>query len=209
VGRRCCGRGQGCSRLDEESSPGGRGEAARALHRSLLESLVKAMSKFVHAFYRDESSATAAVGQLLEAGFTTNDIGALMGQGPDAEALSLPMKHKTGSATGALLGGVLGAVGGGTLALTGGFALLALGPLFALLQGALAGGAAGTLAGTLGGLGFWKDEIDFPQHAFEAGAVLLGVTANDARVDLAREVLRSAGAKASHVSANREAIDNL
>jgi hypothetical protein len=164
------------------------------------------MSKFVHAFYRDESSATTAVGQLLEAGFTTGDIGALLGQGPDAK--ELPLEHKTGLATGALLGGVLGAVGGGTVALTGGFALLALGPLFALFQGALAGGAAGSLAGTLGGLAFWKDEIDFPKRAFESGGVLLGVTTNDARVDLAREVLRHAGAETSYVSASREAIDN-
>jgi hypothetical protein len=163
------------------------------------------MSKFVHAFYRDEPSATAAVRQLLEAGFTIADIGALIGQGPNAEVL--PTKHKTGLGPGALLGGVLGAVGGGVLALTGGLALLAVGPLFAALEGALAGGAAGTLAGTLGGLGFWKDDIDFPPHAFDGGAVLLGVTTNEARVDLAREVLRRAGAETSYVSASRKAID--
>jgi hypothetical protein len=145
------------------------------------------------------------VGELVGAGFTASDIGALIGGARDVETLS--MQHKTGVTAGALLGGALGAVGGGAVALVGGFALLALGPLVAALQGAAIGGAAGTLAGTLGGLGFWKDEIDFPQDAFEAGAVLLGVTTNDARVDLAREALCKAGAETSYVAANREAIE--
>jgi hypothetical protein len=161
------------------------------------------MSKFVHALYRDEPSATAAVRQLVDAGFATSDIGALIGQGPDAQ--TLPLDHKTGLVAGALLGGVLGVVGGSVLALTGGFGLLALGPLFTALEGALVAGAGGTLAGMLGRLAYWNDEIEFPQDAFEAGAVLLGVTTNDGRVHLAREILRRTGTEA-RISAGREAI---
>jgi len=117
----------------------------------------------------------------------------------------LEIGHKTGMGVGAVLGGVFGAIGG-ALAVTGGLVLA--GPVFLALEGLVAGGAMGTVAGTLGGLGFWKEEIDFPKQAFESGAVLIGVNCGDERVDEASAALRRAGATEILQSSKPEAKAN-
>jgi hypothetical protein len=60
--------------------------------------------------------------------------------------------------------------------------------------------------GTLGGLGIWREAIDFPPDAFEgAGAgACIGVTTNETRVETARAALLEAGASEARVSSKQE-----
>ena len=145
---------------------------------------------FVHAVFKDEPSAAMAVQELVNAKFSANDISALMCN-RSGVVEELEVGHKTAMKQGAALGAVLGGVGG-ALAVTGGLVLA--GPVFLALEGLVAGGALGTVAGTLGGLGFWKEEIEFPKSAFENGAVLIGATVNEGRIEEASAALRRAGA---------------
>jgi hypothetical protein len=180
-------------------------ELALILHPSSTrgETMLDADQWFAHAFYKDKEHADAAVRSLLDAHFHTEDIGVLMTRGSEVE--ELPMRHKTMVPHGAVLGALVGAAAG-ALTLSG-IGVIAAGPLFVALQGAAAGGAVGTLTGTLGGLGFWHDEIDFPNDAFAKGAVLVGVVTNQERTNEARRVLASAGAEKTQVSTKAEAVE--
>jgi len=158
---------------------------------------------FVHAVFNNETASAKAVQELVDAKFAGHDISALMSN--RSGVTELEIGHKTGMGVGAVLGGVLGAVGG-ALAVTGGLVLA--GPVFLALEGLVAGGAMGTVAGTLGGLGFWKEEIDFPKQAFENGAVLVGVNCNEERLGTASEALKRAGATEILQSSKPEAQKN-
>ena len=160
---------------------------------------------FAHAFYRDAERAHDAVRQLLDAHFPSDAIGVLMMSGEEVQ--ELPMKHKTFVPHGVALGALLGAAAGAVT--MSGIGLLATGPILLALQGAAAGTAIGSVGGALGGLGFWRDEVDFPSDAFENGAVLVGVVANSERLDEARRVLSSAGAESTHVSTKQEATQQV
>ncbi|HKU43910.1 MAG TPA: hypothetical protein VJR89_37375 [Polyangiales bacterium] len=138
--------------------------------------------------------------ELVNAEFSGHDISALMCNRSGVQELEVG--HKTAMVPGAALGGVFGAIGG-ALAVSGGLVLA--GPVFLALEGMVAGGALGTLAGTLGGLGFWKEEIAFPTAAFENGAVLLGVCVEDARIEDASNALKRAGAHEIRISSLQEA----
>lgn len=160
---------------------------------------------FAHAFYRDAEHASAAVDALIEAHFPTDSVGVLMVRGDEVE--ELPMRHKTFVPHGVALGALVGAAAGAVT--MSGIGLLAAGPLLMALQGAAAGTAIGSLGGALGGLGFWRDEVDFPTGAFENGAVLVGVVVNVERLDEARRVLENAGASETHVSTKAEAEERV
>jgi hypothetical protein len=155
---------------------------------------------FVHAVFNTETSAARAVQELVNAKFSTDKISALMVNRSGVQELEV--SHKTAMGPGAALGAVFGAVGG-VLAVTGGLVLA--GPVFLAMEGVLAGGALGTLAGTLGGLGFWKEEIDFPKASFENGAVLIGVNTEDGRIEDASQALKVAGASEIRITSKREA----
>ncbi|MET0387865.1 MAG: hypothetical protein ABW321_17970, partial [Polyangiales bacterium] len=123
--------------------------------------MLKAEQTFAYAFFSDERSAAAAVQQLIDAGFETEHVGALVLN--DSGVAELPLHHKTGMVPGAAIGTLLGAaIGAIALPAVG---LLAFGGAFASFgAAAAAGGLTGTIAGTLGGLGLWKDEVDFPRE---------------------------------------------
>jgi len=145
----------------------------------------------MYALYRDEEAAAAAVHNLIDADFATEQIGVVMRRGGEAELV--PVEHKTGIQPGALLGGALG-IAAGALALpaTG---VIALGGAVAALGGAAVGGAAGTLTGALGGLGVWKDEPAVTEADAADGGVLVGALTAPERVQQARAALEAAGAK--------------
>lgn len=155
---------------------------------------------FVHAVFNTERAAAKAVQELVNAEFGVHDISALMCKRSGVQELEIG--HKTGMGVGAVLGGVFGAIGG-ALAVSGGLVLA--GPVFLALEGMVAGGAMGTLAGTLGGMGFWKEEVDFPKDAFENGAVLIGVNSDAGRVEDASNALQRAGATEVRQSSKGEA----
>jgi hypothetical protein len=157
--------------------------------------------RFAHAVFKDADHASAAVRELMEAHFPTDAISVLMVKGPEVD--ELPMRHKTFVPHGIALGAVVGAAAG-ALALTG-VGVIAAGPLLVALQGAAAGTAVGSLGGALGGLGFWRDEVDFPSTAFTSGAVLVGVVTSEERVEDASKALTDAGAPKTYVSTKAEA----
>src|SRR5436305_1906539 len=106
---------------------------------------------YVIGVFDDYDSADRAVRELLDAGFTAQDIGFAMRRGeghlPNPEkAESYGQAAIARTATGAITGGVLGAVLGAiaTLAIPG------VGPV--LLSGALVLGAGGAIAGGFAGL---------------------------------------------------------
>jgi hypothetical protein len=160
---------------------------------------------FAHALFNDRDHANAAVQSLLDDHFHGDDIGVLMVGASGVE--ELPLHHKTFVPHGAVLGALVGAAAG-ALTLSG-IGVVAAGPLFVALQGAAAGSAVGTLTGTLGGLGFWRDEVDFPSDAFEKGAVLVGVVTNHERTDNARRILAANGAEATFVSTKAKAAAEM
>lgn len=157
------------------------------------------MDFFVHGLFTTEAGAASAVQSLIEAHFDPALISALMRVGSDvAEATPT---FKTGVGRGVLLGTALGALGGALIASGG---LLTAGPL----AGSVAGGAAGYLAGIVGGLGHWKDEIEFPAQV-AAGMILVGVDSDESNIERARAALAVARPERIHVSPKKEACDEV
>lgn len=163
------------------------------------------MSKTVTAVYRDRDSARLAIDRLLEAGFSRDDISALSAD-PTLPGRQLGVESRTkapeGAAMGAAAGGVIGAVAA-TLVAVGavtipGLGLLAAGPVLAAFAGAGAGGAAGAIIGALAGLGIPEHEARMFADQVEAGGTLVGVTAHDDRVALAKKCLEVVGAERVH-----------
>ncbi len=145
---------------------------------------------FVHAVYRDPNNAARAVDALVSEGFSAQDISALMCRGEHVE--DVPVQQATGVPLGAAIGGLLGGViGAAVMAL--GFAA----PNEVLEQAArgwIAGAAFGMLIGVLGGLGYWRIQLQLPKRAFRAGTrILLGVAVNEGRVTRAKRALWRAG----------------
>jgi hypothetical protein len=160
---------------------------------------------FAYAFFKDAEHASTAVRQLIDAHFPSDEIGVLMARGDTVE--ELPMVHKTFVPHGVALGALLGAAAGAVT--MSGIGMLASGPLLMALQGAAAGTAMGSLGGALGGLGFWRDEVDFPSDAFTQGAVLVGIVTNQERIDHARRILTESGAEETYVATKAEAGERI
>lgn len=170
---------------------------------------MEATQMLVYAIYHGEEQADRAVSALVDREFAAHSIVVLMREPQqDSPVREVPVRTKTMVGPGILIGATLGAVGGALVAVGGG--LLAAGPLVALLQGAASGGAAGTLAGTVGGLGYWRDVIDFPDTEHGAGAILVGVDINkQGQAAEARRALKEAGAAEVHVRPARQAAEEV
>lgn len=168
--------------------------------------MLEANQSFAYGFFKDEESAATAVQGLLDADFDSEHIGALMLDG--SHVTELPIKHKTAIGKGVVIGTLLGAAVGAALPGLG-LGLMAFGSGFAHLAGAAAGGATGTLAGVVGGLGIWKDEVDVPRHAFENGAVLVGVLVPPQHAERAHHVLAQSGATSTALSTRNQAKREL
>jgi hypothetical protein len=164
--------------------------------------------QLVYAIYRDEKQAERAVKALVNEEFAAANIVVLMREGgPDSHVQEVPVQTKTLVGPGIALGATLGALGGALVAVGGG--LWVAGPLVALLQGAASGGAAGTIVGTVGGLGYWRDVIDFPEHD-SVGAILVGVdAASQGQVPRARQALQAAGATEVHARPKPQATEEV
>jgi hypothetical protein len=154
----------------------------------------------VTGIYADAEKANRAVEELIEAEFDADDISVVVAEKSGEH--QFPVEHDTGVAEGVTIGGALGAAlgaVGATLVATGvlaapGLRVLATGPLLAALRGAVAGLGAAGLVGALAGLGFWKEEAHLTAKDIRGGAVLVGVHAEGARLEKAREVFRRSGA---------------
>ena len=148
------------------------------------------------------SQAEALVALLQNAGFSGNDVSALL---PDKRGTSdfahehntkAPEGAVTGAAGGGLLGGTLGLLAGiGALAIPGLGPFIAAGPLMAALSGAAAGAAVGGVAGALIGLGIPELEAKKYESKIKGGNILLAVHVIDKDQEKrAEEVFRRGGA---------------
>jgi len=159
------------------------------------------MATLVTGLFKTKADAERGVDNLVDYGFSRDDISLLMSDATRGREFSLQMASKApeGVATGAAIGGVLGAVAAGLVALgivvVPGLALVGAGPIVATLAGLGAGAAAGGVTGGLIGLGLPEHEARFYSEAIERGGILLGVYAHDDRADQARRIMEAAGAE--------------
>jgi len=160
------------------------------------------MSKAVFCICKSKDQANEVVHRLKAAGFSSDDISALL---PDRRGTrDFAKEHSTkapeGAAIGAAAGGVLGGAlgwlaGAGVLAVPGIGPLLVAGPLLAALSSAAVGGAVGGVAGALVGLGLPEDAAQRYAGKVKDGSVLLSVHSEDVdEISRAKEILEAAGA---------------
>src|SRR5687767_13810287 len=160
------------------------------------------MAKAVFCIAKTEAQATTIVEQLKAAGFSNNDISALL---PDKagtrdfaheQHTKAPEGAATGAATGGVLGGALGWLAGiGALAIPGVGPLIAAGPIMAALSGAAVGAAAGGVTGALIGLGMPELEAKRYESKIKDGNILISVhTDNHDQLKLAKEIFENVGA---------------
>ncbi|MDB5349166.1 MAG: hypothetical protein JWN86_413 [Planctomycetota bacterium] len=150
--------------------------------------------------FEDRHQADKAVSELQKAGFRQDQIGVAMRQtdgATDASTTDVDNSHATsGAITGALTGLGLGALAGlgvlaGVIPVIG--PAIAAGTLGVILSNAAAGAGIAGLVGALIGAGVPENEAKYYHDEFEAGRVIVTVTANG-RADEATAILRRFGA---------------
>jgi hypothetical protein len=156
----------------------------------------------VIGIYPDQETAARAIRELQDAGFTKDEVSAIMRtRGPDGDLLPEVVQTegfdleaqaiKTGAATGGVIGGLLGLLG--SLLIPGLGPVTVGGVLLSTLLGAGVGVVSGGLMGMLVGMGFSQAEAEYFDSAVRSGGVLLLVQPAPARLAEARAVLTSAG----------------
>src|SRR6185369_3567339 len=159
--------------------------------------------KSVFCIARDHVQASNIVEGLKSAGFSNNDISALL---PDKSSTrefahekgtKAPEGAVTGAGTGGVLGGVLGWLAGiGSLAIPGVGPFIAAGPIMAALSGAAIGATAGGIVGSLVGMGIPEYEAKRYESKIREGKILLSVhSENSDETKRAKEIFKNAGAE--------------
>jgi hypothetical protein len=157
----------------------------------------------VFGIYTGTLRAESAVNQLISAGFSENDISALL---PDNESTrqfahekntKAPEGTATGATTGGVVGGALGLLAGiGALAIPGVGPLIAAGPIMATLAGVGVGGTVGGLIGALAGMGIPEYEAKRYEGRIKDGGVLVSVHCDTSEeIKRAETILKNTGAE--------------
>jgi len=157
-------------------------------------------NKLVIGVFHDSAAAQAAVNDLLQAGFSEEQIGVVArdgtvktGKGRKKETSS---KWEEGAAAGVAAGAGVGALWGigiaaGALPVLGPF--IAAGTLATILASAAGGAAVAGVVGALVGLGIPEEDAQYYEEEFKAGRTLVTVQANG-RFAEAQEILTRHGA---------------
>ncbi|HET6552485.1 MAG TPA: hypothetical protein VFG49_03020 [Dyella sp.] len=156
------------------------------------------MKTSVYGMARTAEQAEIILQELRQAGFTNNDISALL---PDKRGtMDFAHEHNTKAPEGATAGGITGmglgaAVGWltgiGALAIPGAGPFIAAGPIMAALSGAAVGTAAGGLVGGLVGMGMPEFEARRYDAKIREGNILISVHAESGKLkDVAKDVLK-------------------
>lgn len=140
----------------------------------------------VTGVFNDKDDAERAYSDLLDRGYTSDEITVLMSdetrnthfKGNDSELGSKTMeKAGVGSAIGGTAGAIIGAIAAiGTSVAIPGLGLVIAGPLAAGLAGAGAGGLTGGLIGALVGSGIPEEKAELYETRIKEGGIVLGVT---------------------------------
>ncbi len=155
------------------------------------------MEKTVVALFDILDSAQAAVQELLDKGFSHDDISVVRTNqqgdytsGNMAENDADASSAAAGAGIGAVLGGLAGLlVGLGALAIPGIGPIIAAGPLATTLAGAGLGAATGGLVGALADTGIPEQEAGAYAEGVRRGGTLVTVRADEGRVVRATEIL--------------------
>ncbi len=180
----------------------------------------------VFGIFPTRTAAESAVDQLTAAGFSNDDISALMSDKSSSEQFAhekntkAPEGTTTGATAGGAIGGTLGLLAGiGALAIPGVGPLIAAGPIMAALAGVGVGGALGGLVGALVGLGIPEYEAKRYEGRVKDGGILVSVHCESSdEISRAKDILKRTGADdiassgeksvSSHgVATNRDARD--
>jgi hypothetical protein len=156
------------------------------------------MKASVYCTTRTVEQAEHIVLELKQAGFTSDDISALL---PDRRGTrDFAHEHHTKAPEGATTGGVVGLgvgaglgwlAGIGALAIPGVGPFIAAGPIMAALGGAAVGTATGGIIGALVGMGIPEFEAKRYDAKVREGSILISVhTESGNQRDAAREIFR-------------------
>src|ERR1051325_8311938 len=159
--------------------------------------------KSVFGLLNNEAQACSIIENLKAAGFSNNDISALL---PDKtgtkdfaheKGTKAPEGAITGVGAGGVMGGVLGwLVGIGSLSIPGLGLFIAAGPIMAALSGAAIGATAGGIVGALVGMGVPEYEAKRYESKVREGRILLSVhSENSDQTKRAKEIFKQAGAE--------------
>jgi hypothetical protein len=147
---------------------------------------------------RTSEQAEVILLELKQAGFTNNDISALL---PDRRGTKdFAHEHNTKAPEGATAGGIAGMgvgaalgwlAGVGALAIPGAGPFIAAGPIMAALSGAAVGTATGGVVGSLVGLGMPEFEAKRYDAKIREGNILISVhTESGKQKDVAKDVFK-------------------
>ncbi len=156
------------------------------------------MKASVYCTAKTMPQAELIVDSLKTAGFTSNDISALM---PDKRTTKdFAHEHNTKAPEGATAGGVAGLgvgaalgwlAGIGALAIPGVGPLIAAGPIMGALAGGAVGGATGGIIGALVGMGIPEFEAKRYESKIREGNILISVHTEDSKQrDVAKDVFK-------------------
>lgn len=159
------------------------------------------MKRAVMCILPSVAKAEAAVVQLKNSGFSTDDISVLF---PNKEgSKDFAHEHSTKAPEGAIAGAGAGGVVGAGLGILAGIGLLAIpglgpfvaaGPLMAALSGAAAGATVGGVTGALIGMGIPEIEAKRYEGKVKNGNLLMSVhTENSDQVKSAEKVFKDFG----------------
>lgn len=156
------------------------------------------MQTSVYCMARTSEQAEVILLELKQAGFTNNDISALL---PDRRGTKdFAHEHNTKAPEGATAGGIAGMgvgaalgwlAGVGALAIPGVGPFIAAGPIMAALSGAAVGTATGGVVGSLVGLGMPEFEAKRFDAKIREGNILISVhTESGKQKDVAKDVFK-------------------
>lgn len=160
------------------------------------------MKASVYCITKTVTQAESIIAALKAAGFSNNDISALL---PDKRGTKdFAHEHNTKAPEGAATGGVAGLgvgaalgwlAGIGALAIPGVGPFIAAGPIMAALGGAAVGSAAGGVIGALVGMGIPEFEAKRYDAKIREGNILISVHTEDGKQrDVAKDIFKNNGA---------------
>lgn len=164
----------------------------------------------VLGIYNDKAHVDVGVEQLLESGFTKDEISVLLVD-PPTDIDIVHEGHSTAAVTsGMALGGTLGFMAGfAAMAIPGLEAVRAAGPFLGAIAGFGVGGTVGGILSRMYGIGVPAQTVEEYEAEIASGKVLLTVhCSTPEKLDLAKQVLLSTDAKSVSETENPPVADS-